>query len=286
MALDSQLGIPVKHVSETAYYVAALRALESQRDDALFKDPYAETLCGPEGLALLDKIPHGRDGVWFMAVRTKVLDDFILEAIRDRHIGVVVNLATGLDTRPYRLSLPKDLKWIEVDFSPVVDAKTHALKAFEPQCVLERVGLNLVERELRQRFFRQVGAEGKKVLVLTEGLLNYLEESDVTHLAHDLKDLLHVDCWMMDQVVPQFLEWAKERWGSTLKDSDVRFKFSAQSGNQFFLSLGWNLERFVSYSEACEKFQRLPPDALFQSPLIREGLSQSGLLSLVPRREC
>ena len=62
--MEQNVGIPVKHVSETAFLVAAYRALESKRPDARFNDPLAERLAGPEGAALVEEISaYGRGRV-------------------------------------------------------------------------------------------------------------------------------------------------------------------------------------------------------------------------------
>src|SRR5256885_3324948 len=84
-------------VSETAHWIAAFRAMETRKPDAIFRDPFAARLAGPFG----DQVPRGVPP-WPMIARTRVIDDLMLASIAsgaDR----VLNLAAGLDTRPYRL---------------------------------------------------------------------------------------------------------------------------------------------------------------------------------------
>src|SRR5437588_844879 len=111
---------PVSHVSDTARWVAMYRAMESERRDALFHDRWARKLAGPEGEAILNAIPKGRQSAWPMIVRTQVMDELLLRTIAEKKVDTVLNLASGLDTRPYRLSLPASLRWIEVDFPDVL----------------------------------------------------------------------------------------------------------------------------------------------------------------------
>ena len=73
----------VSHVSDTARWVAMYRALESERPDALFHDPWARKLAGPEGEAILRGIPKGVAIAWPMIVRTQVMDEMLLHAIRE-----------------------------------------------------------------------------------------------------------------------------------------------------------------------------------------------------------
>ena len=119
----------IEHVSDTARWVAYYRAMETDRPDAIFRDPYARRLAGAEGKAIVDRLPDGRRMAWAMIVRTAVFDELILDRIQHRGATTVLNLACGLDSRPWRLPLPSDLHWIDVDLPGILGYKTAALKA-------------------------------------------------------------------------------------------------------------------------------------------------------------
>jgi len=61
----------IRNVSDTALWVAAYRALESERPDALFHDPYARELAGERGWRILEGLPKARRTDWPMVVRTR-----------------------------------------------------------------------------------------------------------------------------------------------------------------------------------------------------------------------
>src|SRR5487761_365054 len=96
---------PVRNISDTARWVAYFRARESQRADALFRDPYAERLAGELGFQIANTLPDGNKHEWAWVARTYLFDQFLS---REIHEGatLVVNLAAGLDARPYRMQLP------------------------------------------------------------------------------------------------------------------------------------------------------------------------------------
>src|SRR5579862_9226894 len=100
-------------VSDTARWVAAMRALESARPDARFHDPFAARLAGDLGRRMLDglKARWGNTS-WPMIARTVILDDLVRRSIAEG-VDRVVNLASGFDTRPWRMGLPSDLSWVE-----------------------------------------------------------------------------------------------------------------------------------------------------------------------------
>src|SRR2546422_2016206 len=109
--------------------------MESERPDALFRDPYARKLAGERGERIVASMRRGRAMAWPMIVRTAVLDELILRAIERDGVDTVLNLAAGLDTRPYRLPLPSSLRWVEADFPDVIAYKQEQLRGERPACV-------------------------------------------------------------------------------------------------------------------------------------------------------
>jgi O-methyltransferase involved in polyketide biosynthesis len=73
----------ISNVSDTARWVAAYRAIESARPDALFHDPLADRLAGERGHAIAAAAPRVMRSGWWLVARTKVIDDLIAQAIRD-----------------------------------------------------------------------------------------------------------------------------------------------------------------------------------------------------------
>ena len=68
-----------------------------------------------------------------MDVRTSASDRLIYEALQSG-VDTVLNLGAGMDTRPYRMKLPANLQWVEMDFPNIVE--------YKPVCKLERVLLH------------------------------------------------------------------------------------------------------------------------------------------------
>lgn len=100
------------NISDTALWVAVYRARESRRPDAVFHDRFAERLAGRRGEEIVETMRVGSLS-WPMVVRTAVMDEIIVRSVEKEGVDSVLNLAAGLDARPYRLPLPKTLRWIE-----------------------------------------------------------------------------------------------------------------------------------------------------------------------------
>jgi methyltransferase (TIGR00027 family) len=129
----------ITHVSNTALMVAAVRAHETELEDAYFCDPFAARLAGERGVAILNAMPYANVARFGLAVRTRLIDDLLLEALATHPIATVLSVGCGLDTRPWRLELPVELRWIEIDFADVLDYKEQRMSGEKTRCRRERL---------------------------------------------------------------------------------------------------------------------------------------------------
>ena len=236
----------ITHVSDTARWVALYRAMESERPDALFRDPYARKLGGEHGERIVATMKRGRSWAWPMIVRTAVLDELILRTIAREGVDTVLNLAAGLDTRPYRLPLAASLRWVEVDFPDVIAYKQEHLKGERPVCVLEQVGVDLTDVERRRSLFGRIAAEGRRVLVVSEGLLIYLTPEQVAALGRDLAAAESFRWWLIDIASPRLLKMMEKTWGRAVAAGNAPFLFAPAEGARFFEGQGWREAEFRS----------------------------------------
>jgi methyltransferase (TIGR00027 family) len=259
-AEDAAAGAPasgLQNVSETALWVAAYRAEESERRDALFHDPFARRLAGRRGFDLLDAMPRGRKLSWPMVARTVVFDELIRQRV-ERGADVVVNLAAGLDARPYRMALPSRLLWIEVDLPPMIEYKSRVLAGETPVCALERVPLDLADRTARRDLFARIAERGASIVIVTEGLLIYLAEEQVAELAIDLAEPASFRSWVTDLASPGLLKMLQPSFGREVERAGAPFRFAPQDGPAFFTRFGWKVASVEEALRAAARIERLP----------------------------
>ena len=244
----------ISNVSDTARWVATYRAVESARPDALFHDPLADRLAGDRGHAIVAAAPRAIRNGWWLVARTKVMDDVIIDAIADG-CDRVLNLAAGLDTRPYRLDLPPDFSWIEADLPELLAEKEQALADQTPRCRLTRHAVDLADPAARDAFLNDELAGAKKALVLTEGLLMYLEDSDVRALSTAFTRP-EIAWWMLDFSGPGLQKRMNKRTRGMMDSAP--FKFAPTNGVAYFEDLGWRPIEIDSVFSAALRFDRLP----------------------------
>ncbi|MGV9358358.1 class I SAM-dependent methyltransferase [Streptomyces misionensis] len=172
-------------VGRTALLVAAARAIETHRPDALARDPLAEHFvrAAPASAGWPvrpGQVPGGEaDPLWgrlgrYFALRTRVLDDHLL---RSAHLGVrqVVLLGAGLDSRAYRLDWPPGCAVYEVDTAEVLAFKQSVLDRVRAVPLADRRPLAADLRHEWTGALRDAGFDpGAPTAWLAEGLLLYL----------------------------------------------------------------------------------------------------------------
>lgn len=171
-------------VGATATLVAAARALATAQGDPLVQDPFAEPLVRAVGIAPFTRVLDGDDDIGaidgarllldVVAVRTRFFDDFLLEAAA-AGLRQAVILASGLDSRAYRLRWPAGTTVYEIDQAAVIEFKSRVLAEHGTAPATEH---RAVAADLRDDWAAALRAHGfdptEPTAWIAEGLLIYL----------------------------------------------------------------------------------------------------------------
>jgi methyltransferase (TIGR00027 family) len=255
----------VRNISDTARWVAYFRALETQRPDALFRDPFAERLAGERGFQIASTLAQGNKHEWAWVARTYLFDQFISREIQ-KGTDLIVNLAAGLDARPYRMDLSSTLRWVEVDFPDIVSYKEEILENEKPKCGLERISLDLSNAPGRRTLFEQLNRRAKKITVVSEGLLIYFSADEVASLARDLALGDHFQSWIIDLASPGQLKLMQRSTGKQLSEANAAFKFGPPEGANFFVPCGWKPVDIQGFLKTAAQLGRAPQELLSLLP--------------------
>jgi methyltransferase (TIGR00027 family) len=176
-------------VAATGLLVAAMRAAETRRADALFTDPFAAELAGPEGRRLLDDYlaATGSGAPDIIEIRTKFWDDALLRAQDDATTQFVI-LAAGRDARAHRLSWRPGTTVYELDQPHVMAAKETVLGGRATTCTRVPIGVDLAE-DWPTHLLAHGFSPTSRTVWLVEGLLQYLD-AKVVELLFERLDAL------------------------------------------------------------------------------------------------
>ena len=252
-------------VADTALWVASLRADESARPDAAFSDPLAKKLAGGRGAAITENLPHGALTAWGVILRTCAIDRLIQQALTEG-IDTIINLGAGLDTRPYRMSLPSALRWIELDLPSIITQKQAELSTCSASCAIERIALDLKSASDRNAFLTTVARDTNNALVVTEGVLPYFSAADASSLAQDLSSFHAFRFWIQD-FDNAGLRSMPKAWRKPLEKAP--FLFNVKDWFHFFQQYGWEPAKIFTSGEEAIRLNRPYPASFPRSVLMR-----------------
>ena len=260
-------------VGATATMVAAARAMASTADDALIDDPFAEPLVRAVGVDFFTRLVTGElrpedldsdsESVGMqrmtdnMAVRTKFFDEFFLSAT-EGGIRQAVILASGLDSRAYRLAWPAGTTVYEIDQPDVIEFKTRTLAELGAQPTAER---RTVAMDLRYNWPSALIEEGfdpnQPTAWSAEGLLGYLPPDAQDRLLDSITDLSAPGSRVAVESVPNIdpsdhekaierMQAASERWrdhGFDLDFAELVYLGDRNEAAAYLGDHGWQLNR-------------------------------------------
>ncbi|MFC5719473.1 class I SAM-dependent methyltransferase [Streptomyces gamaensis] len=247
-------------VSRTAQWTAAARALESERDDRIFDDPYARTVAAGTGFALLERYA-GAGTVPFLAIRTKYLDDAVVRTVTERGIRQVVFLAAGMDTRFHRLPWPDGVTVYELDRPALLDAKA-AMLAGEPEPAgRERrtVAVDLTGDWTGP--LKEAGWHAEEpVLWVVEGLLFFLPEQAVRTLLGTLAAHSAPGSVLAGDVISRaaLLNPLSRPFLAALREDGNPWLFGTEEPEQLLTDCGWAVREVRQPGEEGADFGRWP----------------------------
>ncbi len=276
----------IRNISDTALWAAVFRARENERPDALFRDPFARRLAGERGERIEIEMKLRGNPVWPWIARTVAVDQTIMEEVA-AGTDMVINLAAGLDTRPYRMNLPATLAWVEIDLPGIIEYKGETLADEKPACRLERIRLDLADRSGMRPVLAELGRKAKKALIVCEGLLVYLSRDEVAGLAVDLAAVPTFNHWILDIVSPALMQMMVKQLGKHLDEAGSPMKFGPEEGPEFFVPYGWKPVRVQSMLHVAARLKRLPlwmrPLALLPDKFPPKGKRPWGAACLMAR---
>ena len=116
----------------------------------------------------------------------------------------------------------------------IISARTWPTET--PRCQVEFIAADLREADARREVFTRAAAQGP-VLVITEGLLIYLEPDHVAELARDLHDIAKAKWWLSDLASPMLLKFLEKRWSPKLREGKAPFRFGPAEGTGILRAL-------------------------------------------------
>jgi methyltransferase (TIGR00027 family) len=249
-------------VGATATGVAASRALASKQPNPLINDPFADALVKAVGLEYCNRMADGElesgDDPLFnrqriceqIAVRTRFFDDFFTSAA-SAGIRQAVILASGLDTRAYRLPWPPDAVVFEIDQPQVIEFKSGVLADLGATAAADRLTVAIDLRDDWPTALRDSGFDPTRPTAwIAEGLLIYLPPDAQDRLFDNITALSapgsllateHMDIQGSPEELTEKLNERSRRMGSNIDLAELFYWGERSSAGDYLTSKGWGV---------------------------------------------
>ena len=272
----------MRTVSITSQWTAAARAIETEKLEPLIQDPLARYLAEPDGFAFMKK--YGGSSVQaFVAIRTKFLDDIIESVVNQGPIRQVVLVASGMDTRAYRLKWPNNAVVYEVDHADLHLEKQRRLSQLHLKLDVDR---RIVNADLSEDWLPSLYAAGfnphQPTLWIPEALFFFLSKPQAQHL---LQTMAHASppgsMLALDLINEDLLHHpGTQLFLNALRTDNIPWLFGCNHPESFLLENGWNVQLLVEPGEEPYESQDWP------YPIFSREITPTPLNWLIKAERC
>ncbi|MCM1388071.1 MAG: class I SAM-dependent methyltransferase [Bacillus sp. (in: Bacteria)] len=213
--------IQMQGVPETMLQTLYARAAYSGQQNAKFHDDKAEKIVSRMDY---DFSSAKNDTTMSKGViaRTILLDRMAGDFIRKNPECTVINIACGMDTRAYRLNISESVRWYNIDLPETIEVRRLFLT--------ENDHISMIAKSAMDESWADIIEEPKgRVLVIIEGLVMYLSESDVKKILSIINKRFHSADVIMEIMNPWVVKNIKEK---SIHKTSAKFSWGIKSGKE------------------------------------------------------
>lgn len=210
--------VSVTGVPETMIQTLYARAKESEKDNPMIRDDMAAEIVSKldYDFSNVDKDKAMSYGV---IARTIVLDEMVERYLSKNPKTVVINIASGMDTRCYRMK-GKYLRWYNVDLPETMEIREKFLTENGPIYQIAKSAMDA-------SYTDEIVCDGENVLVVIEGLSMYLQEKDVLQMFSIIEKTFPKVTVMIETMSPFVVRHIKEK---SIEGSNAKFTWGIKNG--------------------------------------------------------
>ena len=211
--------VSVTGVPETMIQTLYARAKESEKRNSKIQDTMAVEI-----VAKLDYDFSNADKDKAMSygvvARTIVLDELVEKYLSSHPDTVVINIASGLDTRCYRMN-GKYLRWYNMDLPETMQIREKFLTENGPVYQIAKSAMDA-------SYVDEIEYAGENVLVVIEGFTMYLKEADVLQIFSIIEKAFPKVTVMVETMSPFVVKHVKEK---SIEGSNAKFTWGIKNGS-------------------------------------------------------
>ena len=208
------MKIKLNNISETMLITLYMRATDAKSEKPILNDKKSEEIISQIDYDFA-KFKNAWASYYGVLSRAKVMDNEIKKFITKYPDCVIVSIGCGLDTRFLRIDNGK-IRWYNLDLPEVIEKRK---LFFEPN---ERV-TDIAKSAFDSAWTKDIKLEGKKLLIISEGVLMFFEEQQIKQFLEILTDNFDSFEAQFDLLYKGTVKMSKKH--DTLKNMKVKFSY-------------------------------------------------------------
>lgn len=162
-------------VNKTLYIPLFGKALVSKKG-IILSDKKAEEIIGKEEFFLKGKA-KSKWLAYFMAMRSKVFDNWLKEKAKEHSNAIILHFGAGLDSRVERVNLQENL-FVDIDFPAVIEEKKRYF--------FESENYKMIGADIREESLFSLLPNSEKAIAIFEGISMYLTNDELKNILSSL----------------------------------------------------------------------------------------------------
>jgi methyltransferase (TIGR00027 family) len=221
-------------ISDTAFYCCGVRMEDAKREHPVCNDRFAERFMDERARRIFEPFHSERMPNISNAVRCRIIDDALRQALEANPRTSIVTIGAGFDTRPYRLA---GGDWYEIDEPQIIDYKNSRLPVAESPNPLQRVPIEFAHTALASKLPAPLGV--RPVVVVIEGVFLYLEPETIEQIIATLQHTYPRHTLLCDLMTRRFFERFGESVHRKLAAAGSRFSTKLRDPRALFTTRGY-----------------------------------------------
>lgn len=257
----------MKPVSKTAYYCAGVRMLDAESPNPLIGDSYARPLLGEEGLKYWQEFKDFKAPIASNRARHYLIEEAVKKILHEEPGSTVILIGAGLDSRSFRL---QGGNWVEIDEEAIIHYKNGLLPPSTCPNKLNRIAINFATEKLADKLAPYAGSQD--VVIIIEGVLMYLGETEKEELLKTLTGLFSSHVLFCDLMTKEFFEKLGRPIENKFREFGASFTDMRDKPADLFLAYGYKLQKVTSTIKAASEKGIFPAPGFLVNVLLRKYL--------------
>ena len=215
------MGIKLDNVSETMLITLYMRATDAKSEKPILNDKKSQEIISQINYDF-SKFKHAWASYYGVLSRAKMMDNEVKKFMKKYPDCVIVSIGCGLDTRFLRIDNGK-IRWYNLDLPEVIEKRK---LFFEPN---ERV-TDIAKSAFNSTWTKDIKLEGKKLLIISEGVLMYFEEQKIKQFLEILTDNFDSFEAQFDLLYKGTVKMNQKH--DTIKNMNADFKWGVKDGSE------------------------------------------------------